>query len=1192
MEVERETFLKNSAEDTITLMYETDEMMLTPPAMPPHEINEDDGDADDFEELDGDTATRRQLGSRAHLLLAANYSVETGFAKRTDAMQTIDEAVRDSMERTDLASNIVIVHGAAGTGKTALLGQYAHEFSSSDDFFVFYHSFGPFTGSYWLQDCLYRLCTALSRRMAVEADTIDSWDPVPLSHDVEELQRSAAKMLASICNSPRTRFALVVVDGLDMCMDPLPLGWIPSEVKDGCAILASITTGTGTGDALMDSIEAMANPGWILLELQALTRIEQQTVIRGVFTAEFFDVPDEVRVPTLFFSSVMQNAEAANASYLRLFGRYMRFAAERHLLIDSRDLPESCEEIFDLVLAELYAHYSRQVVDTTLSVLALAREGMFSHELLYIVKSALAVQRRRTEDATAAAAAATAASGRSRRPRAKPQAAAPKIKLTSRTWNKLLGDLGVLLLDTACTETLCLASRMLRTLICTRFFSDTKFERELHDLICRGYLFLVDPLGTMTFEGSTSARALMNVIYHQLLAGWSSSLQLLDTLGNLRFVNSCIRVGVLDELIQFFKIASGFRDVRIDAISAVPYFDHLWSSSLQGVFDFVAHNRFALANSSRTVHDLAIHYDSLPFVQAQAVHMGASRTGELTAGDMAAMEWHPEDEIDDPYAMAGEEEEEDLENRCLLSFYGHRTDTILCVSVSHTGAYAASGGKSLKSDRGMLAVWDTTSGLGIHKFRLDTAVVSCAFLADSSHVVCCTSEDIYVCDFYSNRVIGSLIGSGSMYYSIQTSFVNRFMLSFSQTGATLHRVSIPERNAQCAFDLISSWDPHGETQFGTFTRCSKFLLTIGRDVEQSVSLRVWALGQGVAQEGEPIVLQDEEPMPLTSMPLPPILPSHAIAVSGRKNKLAVISNFNSLVLVSWKSVSVAARFSLRDNVVDEDSGFMVFSPDDLVLFIALPMAMGTQRIVGIDVATGSSLVMLGGHNTPILAVTSYAVFGGSHASLTGRFISASDRTAKVWRPNVHRFAAQMRAHKARVTNLVTASRVGVTISSGTDGIINLWDAANGNHIKSLRGHNAGEGIRVFLSPSQVLMISHQPDGTILMCTAPAHRRPPFVFAFVSNCFSRVAAFLRTQGTSRAAIGSRPSSSRPSIRASSRWPGLAIAVRFSFRVFLFFAWEFSIYIEFLNFWVNSKLIPKFGKFCKFLTFALVQNFPRF
>lgn len=136
----------------------------------------------------------------------------------------------------DGTPNILVLTGAPGSGKSALLAKFCSDLAakSSDiphSAFVIPHFVGVSTGSTDLRRTLRRLCHEL-------ADTADNTEPLPL--DIKELITHFQKLLTEAAAKQRVVIVLDALNQFDATDGAHWLNWLPHELPPGVRIVASV----------------------------------------------------------------------------------------------------------------------------------------------------------------------------------------------------------------------------------------------------------------------------------------------------------------------------------------------------------------------------------------------------------------------------------------------------------------------------------------------------------------------------------------------------------------------------------------------------------------------------------------------------------------------------------------------------------------------------------------------------------------------------------------------------------------------------------------------------------------------------------------------------------------------------------------------------------------------------------------
>lgn len=410
----------------------------------------------------------------------------------------------------------------------------------------------------------------------------------------------------------------------------------------------------------------------------------------------------------------------------------------------------------------------------------------------------------------------------------------------------------------------------------------------------------------------------------------------------------------------------------------------------------------------------------------------------------------------------------------LATWVGHE-DRVTSIGFSPDGARIVSG-----SQDGTIRLWDALSGMELATMRGHEAGLTCVAFSPNGRQIASASEDktIRLWDVQTNAEI----------LAIREPILPIVTIAFSPDGTRIAGVGIPGlilwdaqtgekrttlQKATPGFDavafspdgtLIASgshenaiklWDAHTGTELaklgtGELYGDHAVSLAFSPDGTQVVagmlgSVKLW----DVRTKKELLVLRGHQDF-LTSVA---VSPDGTRVVSGSRDKTIKI----------WNTLAGAQMATLRGSSV-------AVSPDGT----RLASASGNKTVTIWDARLGAELISLTGHEDRINAVT-FSPDGKKIVS------GSEDKTIKLWDAHSGKEVKTLRGHDCGVTTVAfspdgtrIASSVGAFGLEGGShrGIIKLWDAATGNDVATLRGHD------VFVNS-----VAFSPDGTRIVSGA-------------------------------------------------------------------------------------------------------------
>jgi telomerase protein component 1 len=268
-----------------------------------------------------------------------------------------------------LESNIMLITGEPGCGKSSLMARFTEEFMREHpDVIVIPHFVGASPNSTSLRLMLKRLCLRLNL-------IIKSNEEVP--EDIKELLKVFHDILKKAAGQNKILFIIDAVNQFEKTDNAHSMYWLPQDLPENVRLVISTLAGDAH-DALM---RRMVKP--VEEIVYGLTPSEIEELVRCYLKEvrhEKFPTPE---VEDTFFRKI----RAGNPLYilialeeLRIFGQYKDLACR------VAELPESVSELFDQVLKRIENDFNPSLVKDMLSYIACGRYGMTAEELQTLLK--------------------------------------------------------------------------------------------------------------------------------------------------------------------------------------------------------------------------------------------------------------------------------------------------------------------------------------------------------------------------------------------------------------------------------------------------------------------------------------------------------------------------------------------------------------------------------------------------------------------------------------------------------------------------------------------------------------------------------------------------------------------------------------------------------------------------------------
>lgn len=275
------------------------------------------------------------------------------------------------MEQDDRAgSNPIAVHGASGSGKSALLANWVAEFRRSHPKdLIFEHYLGSSAGSADIDGMLRRLLGEI-KRITGQSEVVPT--------DPAKLRESLPSWLASVsswCVDQSNR-CLILLDGLDHVRDRGDLEWLPKHWPRGLRLLAGTAPGNeldawrcrNWGELAVEPLQPVLRRQFIRNSLAKYRKSLAPTQIERIASHRLSEVP-------LFLKVLLDE--------LRVSGTFEELDSMVNWYLRS----QSVGDLYELMLERLEKDHGRGLVEATMTCLRMSRAGLTESELLELLVS-------------------------------------------------------------------------------------------------------------------------------------------------------------------------------------------------------------------------------------------------------------------------------------------------------------------------------------------------------------------------------------------------------------------------------------------------------------------------------------------------------------------------------------------------------------------------------------------------------------------------------------------------------------------------------------------------------------------------------------------------------------------------------------------------------------------------------------
>ena len=267
----------------------------------------------------------------------------------------------------------LLLTGPSGLGKSAALARFARDFRQElPEVFVVTHFVGASPRTTSLPSMLQRLTQELQRRFNLT---------LPEAKSPEEIIRS---FITAIVSVPEDRQVVIVLDGLnqleaDHRADTLI--WLPEKLPENVRILCSVATGPQQEPKVLS---AFGERDYQRVEIQPLTETERRQIIRAApkLVAKTLD---EKQMAMLIANPATENPLFLMVALeeLRGYGSFENLNAMIGRLPREGD---AVTALFEQVFQRLEKEFGKDLVGSTLMLLACSRRGLTGPELLQLTE--------------------------------------------------------------------------------------------------------------------------------------------------------------------------------------------------------------------------------------------------------------------------------------------------------------------------------------------------------------------------------------------------------------------------------------------------------------------------------------------------------------------------------------------------------------------------------------------------------------------------------------------------------------------------------------------------------------------------------------------------------------------------------------------------------------------------------------
>jgi len=395
-----------------------------------------------------------------------------------------------------IRTQLLVITGKVGEGKSALLANFARELALKDDkTFVLSHFIGTSPGSTDIRKTLGRLCAELKHVFELE-------DEIPSEY--KELCNIFPKFLEEATFKGKL---IVIIDAVNQLDDKIhrshAMDWLPAKFP--CKFILSTVEG-----ACFDAIRYRYS-AFTELKMQALNPRERNDLVRDTlwqYHKKLDDRPmnNQMRV-------LLRKADAGIPLFLvvaceelRVFGVYEK-VSER-----IKTLGERIPKLFEEVLQRMEGDHGKQLVQDTCTLICTSRNGLLESEL----RSLLGV--------------------------------------SDSQWTGFLRSLSAFLKPTGDEGEITFFHQQFYAAIAKRYLTNVRIIQKYHAKLADFFYERADPTHDGTWQRGNDARAIRELVHH--LINSEKFLELVVVLTDLAFVELKASLGQIFDLIEDYNAAT------------------------------------------------------------------------------------------------------------------------------------------------------------------------------------------------------------------------------------------------------------------------------------------------------------------------------------------------------------------------------------------------------------------------------------------------------------------------------------------------------------------------------------------------------------------------------------------------------------------------------------------------------------
>ena len=266
-----------------------------------------------------------------------------------------------------------LVTGPSGSGKSAALAHFTRTLQNTyPDTLVIPHFIGASPGSTNLRQMLRRFCLILK-------DKVDFKEAVP--NDLNELVTQFRTLVGKVPEYEKLVFVIDALNQLDSTDNAKTMFWLPRDLPTQVKMVVSCMVNPEKKERVLEAFEHLPH---LRVTLEPLTPNEQRAIVRQVPSLSAKSL-DERQIDQLLANPATENPLFLLVALeeLRGFGSFEELNAR---IAQFPQRGDTVTTLFTQVIDRLQEDFEKELVRTTLGLLACSRQGLSQRELLELIE--------------------------------------------------------------------------------------------------------------------------------------------------------------------------------------------------------------------------------------------------------------------------------------------------------------------------------------------------------------------------------------------------------------------------------------------------------------------------------------------------------------------------------------------------------------------------------------------------------------------------------------------------------------------------------------------------------------------------------------------------------------------------------------------------------------------------------------